>query len=454
MPPVFTIFYRRFNRLGLAGLFLLAVLSGCGLLEVQIQPLAPAPTLTSILPTPTPTLTPQPSFTTSPTQRAVVTETPSQVAPKTGLRPGTPLQILQIHMLDLHTGWAIGQAEGTSLQRILFTSDDGASWQDRTPPEALASASTADLTATAYFASAQVAWAAFAPPQQAAGSAPLFIWRTSDGGKTWAASKPLDLSGIPMQFQIPSDLSSLDGQTGWLLVHLGVGMSHDYIAIFTTADGGATWQRRVDPNSPDPIMPCSKSGLVFTSPSSAWLTGNCPGLMTRLFFYHSLDTGQSWTDASLPVPDGKPSDYFAQPGIACGITALSPLAGSSLALTLSCTNSNNNTNLSWLYLSQDGLSWTQHVLPVANNQISYLDPLQFVLIGANRLDETSGGEVFVSVNAGSTWTHRASTGWTGAPSFVDLQNGWVIAVHAQVRAFVRTHDGGVTWEEIKPVSAP
>ncbi len=439
-------------KASILGLVLAATLSGCGVLEIQVKPVTSKPSSTPLVLEPSRTAQPlEPTYTITP--RAVVTETPSPMpTQKSDLAPGTPLQILQIHMLDISHGWAIGQAEGTAVQRVLYSSDGGRTWQDRTPLAAIAHASVDGLTAAAYFSSPPAVWAVFSAPKQPAGSDPLVVWRSNDNGVSWKASQPLDFSGVNMEFQVPSDLGFYDAQSGWLLVHLGVGMSHDYIAVFTTADGGATWQRRLDPDSPYALMSCSKSGLVFTSATSAWLAGNCPGLMPQLFLYSSADGGKSWTAELLPVPEGKPADYFSLSNIGCGISAIQTIAQSSLALTLNCSNYENQTYRSVLYLSQDGQSWVQHVLPAAFNQLSFIDPVQAILLGANRLDESSGGMLFTSVNSGASWTQSAAVGWTGTPDFVDLQNGWVLAAHNGVSAFVHTLNGGKTWEEIKPVS--
>jgi len=250
----------------------------------------------------------------------------------------------------------------------------------------------------------------------------------------------------------PSNLGFLDDQNGWVMVHLGAGMSHDYFAIFTTQNGGETWRRLVDPDNGSDLMACYKSGLAFTSASSGWLTGNCPGLMPKLFVYRSTDGGSEWSEVNLPAPDGKPVDYFSQSEIACGITGINYSSGRSLMLTLRCMNSNNNTTQAWIYSSSNGGTiWNQYPLPVPNNKISMINPSEGFLVGSLKVESTGGGAVYHTPNGGISWELMTSTGWVGTPDFVDSQNGWVIAESDLTSAFVRTINGGKTWFEIKPI---
>ncbi len=471
------------SRLTIFLALLLLLLSACGPLDIQIQPLA---TATIFFPTPLPVIgTPAAAASASLELRApagvqgttatprVVTATPSltpaasaspelrapagvrgtaEPTPAQRLKPGTAVKIVRTNMLTPLSGWAIGWADPDPTQHILFTLDGGQTWQDRSPFGAIVNSPAEGLSAAAYFASADQAWAAYSSALLRASQEPLVVWRTGDGGKTWEKSQPLDLSGVEQEFQNPSDLAFLDGQHGWLLVHLGVGMNHDYIAIFTSADGGKTWQRVLDPSTTSPLMSCVKSGLTFTVATTAWLTGNCPGLMPKLFFYRSSDGGASWTELTLPVPAGKPANYFAQSSIGCGITAINISSARALSLTLGCSNYTNNSAQSWLYISADGgTSWTARMLPLPYTRIDLLNSNEGLLVGALKPDADAAGAVYHTANGGADWALYTSTAWTGTPDFVDALNGWVVAVHGQVVAFVRSVDGGKIWIEIKPV---
>ncbi len=436
----------------LSSLFIL-LLSACGPLDIKIEPIA---TSTQPFPTPiqviqTPFATPAPSQPT-PTTTLLPAATSTDVA-DLHLKPGTPVKIMLTKMLSDNNGWAIGQVDSDLVQHILFTADGGQTWKDRTPLDGVSTVPAGGLSAVAYFATDNSAWVSYTEGTPSGSLEALVVWHTADNGVTWRKSQPLDLSGVNMEFQTPSDLGFLDEQHGWIMIHLGVGMSHDYFAIFTTADGGTSWQRVLDPDTKYPLMTCYKSGLAFTSPAMAWITGNCPGLMPGLFFFRSVDGGANWTALILPVPAGKPANYYAQEGeIVCGIPAINYASSSSLVVTLNCQNINNKTAQSWLYASSDGgQTWKQYLLPLPYNKTDLIGPDEGFLVGSATTDPQANGAVYHSANGGSTWSLLTSTAWTGLPDFVDDHTGWVIAEHNQEKAFVHTIDGGRTWIEIKPV---
>jgi len=258
-----------------------------------------------------------------------------------------------------------------------------------------------------------------------------------------------------MEFRVPSDLHFLDSMHGSLVVHLGAGMSHDYFAIFTSADGGQTWQRVLDPNSDAPVMACYKSGLAFTSPEIGWLSGDCPGLMPSLFFFNTADGGTNWSAVNLPAPTGKPANYFNQESVGCGISSFDYTASNTLALSVRCRNLDNDTRQAWLYITRDsGASWSQQPLPLFFGRLWVDNPNEAVFVGSLSQDAGTGGALFHTLNGGQEWNQLTSTGWTGAPDFIDMQNGWVVAENGATKALVHTINGGITWEEIKPVIGP
>jgi photosystem II stability/assembly factor-like uncharacterized protein len=177
-----------------------------------------ATTATVVPPTATPTQAP-PTETAIPSATPLPpTSTPTEVPPTstatsgvansiTHFPSGQEFSVTAIHMVDAHTGWAIGGLV-TPGDHVLFTTDGGNTWKDVTPPEEAATGGE-QKAATGYFQDAQSAWVVFS---YLSGTTPAqsVVWRTQDGGATWQASQPLDLSGLN-EFYNPGSLQFVDG---------------------------------------------------------------------------------------------------------------------------------------------------------------------------------------------------------------------------------------------------
>jgi photosystem II stability/assembly factor-like uncharacterized protein len=238
-----------------------------------------------------------------------------------------------------------------------------------------------------------------------------------------------------------------------MMAHLGAGMSHDYIAVFTTADGGQTWQRVVDPERNPELMACPKTGLAFSTTTNGWLTGNCPGLMQNLFFYSTVDGGQTWQQVNLPSPQGQPSDLLSNSHAGCGIPILVYASARSIRMSMRCMFFDANKPVSWLYVGKDNDAPEAWPLPLPFGSFDFISPDEGWMVGSQRDDPSAPGEVYHTTDGGRNWTLVISTGWQGTPDFVNSNIGWVIARVADKSALVVTGNGGVTWVELTPVIA-
>ena len=376
---------------------------------------------------------------------------------------GTPegvqdVEIRHIEMLDGDSGWAIGRLDGAALDRVLLTTDGGETWQDFTPDAAGMEGidPAQDISAAGYFDSPQEAWVAYSRVQPAAEEAPPKVWITNDGGQTWESSAPLEIGDMPFEFFGPSDLDSIDGQFGWLMAHLGAGMSHDYIAIFTTGDGGQNWQRVTDPNSNPEIQSCNKSGLVFTAEDEAWLAGNCPGLMQPLFLYHTTDGGATWAQTDLPAAEGLPAEIDGALGDRCGIPQMESFASETLVLTLRCFDFEQETSQVWLYTTSDGgNSWQAQPLPEPAGAFTFVDSNEGWYLAADESQPEQDGRVYHSNDGGASWQELAQVPGQGQAQidFADSENGWIIVGFPPDRTLFHSIDGGASWQPLTPVVA-
>jgi photosystem II stability/assembly factor-like uncharacterized protein len=196
-------------------------------------------------------------------------------------------------------------------------------------------------------------------------------------------------------------------------------------------------------------MPCAKTGLVFLTPDEAWLSGDCGGVIAGVFLYNSADGGNTWKPVTLPPPADAAAIFTSEDGY-CGST-LQPSSADKLALTVTCVTAASGSARSWLYVSSDrGQNWKTTPLPAPYGHLDFAGDTIW-LLGQSDYSNAPDIGLYRSTNAGATWQRVLTPGWTGRPNFVDADNGWVLAEAQDVRALVRTTNGGLSWNEVNPV---
>jgi photosystem II stability/assembly factor-like uncharacterized protein len=395
--------------------------------------LVASPTFTPLPPTVTPTALP-----------ATSTATPPPGNPIQHLPSGQEFSVTAIHMVEATTGWAIGGLVSVG-DHVFTTTNGGSTWKDVTPPEAEA-ISAERKTATGFFQDARTAWVIFAINRGYPVPTPSVVWHTTDGGTTWQASQPLDLTGLSETF-VPSNLQFVAGQNGWLLVHVGVGMNHDYIVLYRSQDGGVSWTRIQDPNNdPSSIMSCSKTSMLFTDATHGWLTGDCNGVMAGVLLFRSTDAGSTWQEVSLPAPASAPKIFDVDSSVACG--AYDPFFfGNDLGhLGVRCGDFSGSqmTYTYYLYSTQDGGStWTSTTYP---GESMYFFSAENGWALSSKIQHTTDG--------GATWKAVSDVTWSAQVDFISEQIGWGVAHSSDKGALVKTDNGGARWSELVPKVGP
>ncbi len=406
-------------------------------------------------PTAAPTVAPSAAPTQEPTEAPTSTAIPGAIP---HLAAGSSVTVTQVTMFSTTTGWAVGRntALDPANEHILRTTDGGKTWQDVTPPQKAGTGNTTNgpaQKAAPLFRDSQRAWVGFAPqPGAGAGSDNRAIWYTTDGGQTWKASAPLSLGSGQPEFFAPGTIFFLqDATNGYLLVHAGVGMNHDYIYIYYTTDGGATWNLRVDPMDINKgnIMSCYKSGLSFANATTGWLAGSCNGVKAGVLLFQSQDAGSTWSEVALSAPLQAP-DIFTAGDWSCGSLPPTFVSERDGFMQVTCQSFGATPgSKTWIYNTANaGTSWTPHPAPASQGSYQFIDALTGWFVG--------GSEVYRTTDGGKTWTKMTQhVDWNAQLSFLDANNGFAVATAGQQPnieyGLVSTADGGATWTLLKPV---
>jgi photosystem II stability/assembly factor-like uncharacterized protein len=239
---------------------------------------------------------------------------------------------------------------------------------------------------------------------------------------------------------------------------MGVGMMHDYVAIFATTDGGQKWRRLVDPTTEtgNNSLPqsCYKSGMAFIDAKNGWMAGSCMGVMSGIYFYRTSDVGTTWSLVGLPAPKEKP-DIFTDQETACGALTPQFISATAGQVPVRCSFLKDNTSQAWLYVTQDGgKTWASSPLPQPYGTMDSISLSDGWWLGRGQMDASTGNKLYITINGGQSWKELIKTIWDGQPDFIDARTGWVVAKAGNAIALVKTTDGGMTWQELKPVLAP
>lgn len=328
-----------------------------------------------------------------------------------------------LHMIDASTGWALaGQA-------AFSTTDGGVHWKNVTPRGiSLGQSSIAD------FLSASSASIATPRPDGASTQ----VLHTTDGGQTWQQA------AIPMPF--PRQLSFIDPQHGWLLAAVRpAGGAAEPVAVFRTADGGKTWAKvsaaLFADTTPPGRLPYGgqKSGIRFLDSSTGWVTGSVP-LANLAWLYVTHDGGSTWQQQVLPMPSGLAS---------ARLSVLPPTFFSATEGILPVLFSNVTTGsaiATALYTTHDGGRTWQNTAPVS----AALPILSFAEMQHGWA--TDGTTLYRTSDGGNHWLKLSPTASfknIAQLDFVTDALGWAISTPTPTASsLLKTVDGGHSWATI------
>ncbi|WP_419186075.1 WD40/YVTN/BNR-like repeat-containing protein [Rohdeia mirabilis] len=279
-----------------------------------------------------------------------------------------------VFFLDQQRGWCAGNG-------IFFTTDGGATWTK---------ANDWGSIYTLHFVDELHGWA---------GGNGGYVYRTTDGGQTWAFGVSVQ-SGWTVR-----DLWFRDALEGYAISIDGT--------FSRTTDGGASWSVVMDltPSFLDPLP--NTTAIEFVGANEVWVIGGET-------FMHSIDGGATWSQAAVPVDTWAHAAAFADAlhGVAVG----------------------DSGNL--VRTEDGGLTWTTVDTPYGQRlwDVSFSGGVGYVC-GAN-------GLLLRSDDFGATWSQISSGAAHTARDVdaLDAHRAWVAYENGEIAL---TTNGGQLWERIQ-----
>ncbi|MFC3843812.1 hypothetical protein [Paenibacillus sp. GCM10012304] len=260
------------------------------------------------------------------------------------------------------------------------------------------------------------------------------LMQTDDGGATWKPQRGIDA------LVVPSTLSFLDSQTGWLLTNESKDQKSQ---LSLTADGGQTWEVIAQDL---PVLEGGKEITFFR------FFDRQNGLIAvrngkDLVLLRTQDGGITWL-ASNRIP--MPSE-----GV---VTFLSSLEGWFIGSSSFPSPSEKNKPAVTFYHMTDGESWEEAgkiSMSLVPRALSFVDADHgFVLLQSNQQNRAQEEErqLLRTGDGGKTWSqHTFPAAFQPLDpnlqvSFVTTSSGWLW----DARHLWKTKDGGLNWQLLTP----
>lgn len=309
--------------------------------------------------------------------------------------PGNGAYPRNIEIVSPTVAWAYaadGSGGGANLQQYSRTSDAGETWTGGLINLGNTALQISDLAA----GDANTAWVAVNGANQG-------IWKTSNGGTTWAKQST---AAFALGTSFPNIVYFWDVNNG---VTMGDPDSSGKFEIYTTSNGGTTWARIPGGNQPTVSNEFGYTTIRDVAGNTIWFGTD----LGRVF--KSNDRGLTWTAAQTPIID------FG------GVT----VAGASGTIEV------KDANTAWV-MDQDGLIYsttdagaTWEVVNVDSGTV-YVSDLEYVPGTANTLissgASTLGRGSSISFDGGANWTDitPAAGDGDGIPSLAAYSTDFIL----------------------------
>ncbi|WP_180935168.1 WD40/YVTN/BNR-like repeat-containing protein [Nocardioides ungokensis] len=262
--------------------------------------------------------------------------------------------------------------------------------------------------------------------------APGRVFRTTDGGRTWADVSPAGTEGLLFR-----DVEARSAEEAVILA-IGPG---DASRIYRTTDGGATWDSAFVNDDPAAFYDCmafypgGRDGLVMGDPVDGKF---------RILATH--DFGRSWTVLPSDGMPEAPTEYgFAASGDCLVTAGHSAYFGSGGGDTR-------------VFRSDDrGLTWTASPSTIPAGEaagvfaLAFRTPSQGIAVGGDFADPADGHDVVATTRHANTWRNAGDLTHLGEDVAYLPGRGDRLVVTGESGDVMGTSissDGGRTWTRI------
>ncbi|SET30168.1 hypothetical protein [Paenibacillus sp. NFR01] len=396
--------------------------------------------------------TPEPSFTPQPTEAPAEGQTITVITPdaKNVGDENAPKYQIQTRLTDFHLlNESIGLAWGVTKSelRLYMTRDNGSTWTNISPSPNVQFHADPVYGQELFFTDPYNGWIV----RSAFGMTETVVLRTNDGGRTWKVTSFPDANTI-------SSLYFLSPQRGWLMTAWDSNATKESKALYSTADGGATWNlvmqnEQYNPNIPNNTVPMAgvTTGMIFRNPHYGLVTLQT-GALPKL--YKTSDGGATWSQGAEflvnkqlegcdKVITGEP-EFFDKDGLTGW-------------MSVGCQLDKKETvTYHGYFTANGGVDWK--FAPFGLGAISGIN--RFIAPDFYNLRTgwiLIGNRIYRTLDQGATWTVLPPSNVLQAKlkdypeivklQFISSQVGWLLIEKEEARKSIllQTTNGGVSW---------
>ena len=361
-------------------------------------------------------------------------------------------------MIDGGVGWGTGRVKDGQGTLIVRTTDGGNSWTNITPPEAVYTNIGRSMEPSTFFLDASHAWVLYWETDKWSPQSGVELWATSDGGANWKGAK-IPITGYTLQYFRNVQIGFVDQNVGWVFAKVGRAQTREFIGLFTTNDGGASWQMMVTSDSANLPSIGTKNGAAFRNSLEGWITGANTVDDPSALIWRTYDGGNSWAKQTLPLPDveGVPTDLFTNAEIACALSVpkFVDFQYQYAYMTLKCSGGSLSEPLAVIYWTYDTFStWHTMKLPKPEGNLEFYGIYNGWYSQAAESGTSFSYEILSTADGGTTWNIISQTAWDSQLQFITAAVGFGLVTYNDHPALVRTGDGGYSWEQVFPMINP